>query len=212
MNLLRALEPFVSTRHDRRAGERCDLCSAPVGPDHPHLADVERRALACACRACAMLFTRTGDSASGRWRTVPERHLFDPMFAFTDADWDALGIPVSMAFFFKSSSSGTDGWTAVYPSPAGPVESLLSLEAWAALASQTVLVDTIEPDVEALLVATDGGGSYTCMLVPIHACYALVGHVRKKWRGLDGGEEAHASIDEHLATLMARCETVGRRS
>jgi hypothetical protein len=210
MNLLRALEPFVASRAEGRAGERCDLCSAPLAPDHPHLADVERRSLACACRACALLFMRAGSSSSGRWRTVPERHLFDPTFGLSDAEWDALGIPVSMAFFFKSSAA--EGWTAVYPSPAGPVESLLNLQAWEALASQTVLVDTIEPDVEALLVATDGGGSYTCMLVPIHACYALVGRVRRKWRGLDGGDEAHAAIDDYLANLMTRCDAVAGRS
>jgi hypothetical protein len=210
MNLLRALEPFVASRAAGRAGERCDLCSAPVGPDHPHLADIERRSLACACRACALLFMAAGSSASGRWRTVPERHLFDPSFDFSDAQWDALGIPVSMAFFFKSTSTGS--WTAVYPSPAGPVESLLDLHACEALASQTALVETIEADVEALLVATDGGGSYTCMLVPIHACYALVGRVRRKWRGLDGGDEAHAAIDDYLANLMTRCDAVAGRS
>jgi hypothetical protein len=201
MTALRALQPFVA-RRSRHGGQRCELCSAVLTADHPHLADVEWRALVCACRACALLFGGTG-AAKGKLRAVPDRYRRDPSFALTDAQWDALGIPVSMAFFFKSSTA--KGWTAVYPSPAGPVESLLRLEAWEPIASGTSLVDGIEPDVEALLV-TSSGDRYECMLVPIHECYALVGHVRRRWRGLDGGDEARAAVAEHLGALRARCE------
>jgi hypothetical protein len=203
MTLLRALEPFVA-RQRRGGGQRCELCSALVENEHPHLADVERRVLVCACRACALLFTGPG-AAAGRFRTVPDRYRLDPSFALDDAQWDALGIPVAMAFFFKSSSARA--WTAVYPSPAGPVESLLRLEAWEAIASGTTLVEGIEPDVEALLVTAKSGGDggYECMLVPIHACYALVGEVRRRWRGLDGGEEARSAVAAHLGALRARC-------
>jgi hypothetical protein len=49
------------------------------------------------------------------------------------------------------------------------------------------------------------------MLVPIHACYALVGHVRQHWRGLGGGDDARVAIAEHMGTLRQRCEIVGGR-
>lgn len=202
MSLLGALLPFVTTKRGRRAVQGCELCGAVLEPDHPHLADVEKRSLACACRACGLLFTGAGS----RWRKVPDRHLADPAFRLLDEEWDALGIPVSVAFFFKSTAAA--GWTAVYPSPAGPVESLLRLEAWSAITARTTLAAAIEPDVEALLVNGGRDRAYECILVPIHACYALVGHVRGRWRGLDGGDEARAAIAEYLATLRKRCDAI----
>jgi hypothetical protein len=218
MSLLDALAPYVARKGGRPGSRGCELCGAPLESEHPHLADLDRRALACACRPCALLFARAPSAAGdqgatrARWRTVPDRHLADPHFALEDREWDALGIPVSMAFFLKSSTAGT--WTAVYPSPAGPVESLLRLDAWAAIAGRTPLADTVEPDVEALLVTTaanyDREHTHACMLIPIHACYALVGHVRRRWRGLDGGDEARAAIAERLRALRDRCELVSR--
>jgi hypothetical protein len=162
--------------------------------------------------------TRSG-TAAGRWRTVPDRHLSDPAFTLADLEWETLAIPVAMAFFFRSSavsgdaaSGSTHGWTAVYPSPAGPVESLLRLDTWDRIASRTPLSGFLEPDVEALLVTPNEEGGRDCMLVPIHACYALVGRVRRQWRGLDGGEEARRAIAEHLGALRARCSEAGAGS
>jgi hypothetical protein len=216
MSLLGALGPFVARDGSRRTGRGCELCGALLDPDHPHLADVERHALACACRSCALLFTTTRSGVGSRWRTVPDRHLRDRSFSLTGEEWEALGIPVSMAFFFTSASAAPPSrWSAVYPSPGGPVESLLRLDAWEPIASRTNLATAIEPEVEALLLAAsdDEELTYECMLVPIHACYALVGQVRRRWRGLDGGEEARRAIAEHLATLRARCgELTGERA
>jgi hypothetical protein len=140
---------------------------------------------------------------------LPERYLFDPYFTLRGEQWETLGIPVGVAFFFKSAASrhpdhGAVGWTAIYPSPAGPVESLLPLDLWSAIASRTPLSDVLEPEVEALLVTAIAAGEYECTLVPIHACYALVGRVRRLWRGLDGGEEARVAISEQLGRLRAR--------
>ena len=42
-----------------------------------------------------------------------------------------------------------------------------------------------------------------CLLVPIDACYRLVGLVRLHWRGFDGGSEAWAAIDAFFAELRA---------
>ena len=51
------------------------------------------------------------------------------------------------------------------------------------------------PDVEALLVrGASGGRAPECYLVPIDACYELVGRLRTTWRGFDGGAEAHDEL------------------
>jgi len=209
MSFLDSLRPFVAPRSAHGPTRRCEVCTAPLDADHSHLADVEDRTLACACRRCALLFAHAG-VAKTRWRTVPDRHLHDPSLALTDEEWEALGIPVSMAFFFRSSATGR--WSAVYPSPAGPVESQLRLESWGPVTSRTALAAAMEWDVEALLITPGGDGGYECMLVPIHACYALVGHVRRLWRGLDGGEEARRAIAEHVDALRARCGAVNGES
>src|SRR4029077_10531570 len=72
---------------------------------------------------------------------------------------------------------------AIYPSPAGPTESLLSLDAWARLVETNRVLAELEPDVEALLVnRTNGAREY--YRVSIDRCYALVGLIRKHWRDL----------------------------
>jgi hypothetical protein len=40
--------------------------------------------------------------------------------------------------------------------------------------------------------------------VPIDACYALVGQLRRLWRGFDGGTEAHQAMDDFFAEIAAR--------
>ena len=55
-------------------------------------------------------------------------------FQMTDAQWDSLMIPINMAFFFRSSPDAR--MVAMYPSPAGATESLLSLEAWNEIAAE----------------------------------------------------------------------------
>ncbi|MEY2568480.1 MAG: hypothetical protein QOE35_3009 [Actinomycetota bacterium] len=186
--------------------EKCELCTAPIGSEHGHLVDVEARSLQCACRACWLLFTHEG-AAQGRFRTVPDRYLHDPGLQLTDAEWDSLQVPVGMAFFFRQSD--LDGPVAFYPSPAGATESLLPLETWGDLAARTPLVQTLEPDVEALLVRRRDDGTYQCHLVPVDACYELVGRVRMTWKGFDGGAEAWAAIDAFFDAITDRSRSVG---
>jgi hypothetical protein len=40
--------------------------------------------------------------------------------------------------------------------------------------------------------------------VPIDVCYALVGQLRRVWRGFDGGTEARQAIDDFFADIAAR--------
>jgi hypothetical protein len=68
------------------------------------------------------------------------------------------------------------------------------------------LFASIEDDVEALLVHRDGD-NFECYLVPIDACYELVGLVRLNWKGFDGGEEAKKAIGEFFDGLRERSRT-----
>jgi Family of unknown function (DUF5947) len=191
-------------------GERCELCGEPVGEGHAHVVNLDTRTLVCACRACWLLFTREG-AAQGRYRAVPERYLHDPAFALTGAQWDALQIPVRLAFFFRNSTLGR--FVAFYPSPAGATESLLPLDTWGeVLAANPAMADP-EPDVESLLLDRTNGRA-ECWLVPIDACYELVGLVKLHWKGFDGGEAVWREIGGFLGRLRARSKparTAGSR-
>ena len=76
---------------------------------------------------------------------------------------------------------------AVYPSPAGPIESLLDLDSWQAIAADYPLLDDLQPEVEALLV-NRLHGEHLYYLVPIDECYRLNGLIRLYWRGPVGRE------------------------
>ena len=172
------------------AAERCELCAADISEVHSHIVDLEDRGLLCACRPCALLFTQQG-AASGRYRAVPDRYLAVSGFELAPGQWDALQIPVKIAFFFENSRTGEVG--AFYPSPAGATESLLPLDAWAEIVAANPVLGDVEPDVEAVLIRAEGGGA-SCFVVPIDACYELVGQLRRLWRGFDGGSDVRRAM------------------
>ncbi|GAA4209797.1 DUF5947 family protein [Streptosporangium oxazolinicum] len=183
----------------------CELCAVPAGEDHGHVVNVESRGLLCACRACYLLFTRDTDGRA-RYRAVPRRYLHAPDFPLDAADWDEMQIPVRTAFFFRNSAM--DRTVAFYPSPAGATESLLPLETWERVLAANPAMADVRPDVEALLVDRRPDGGFTCHLVPIDACYELVGLVRLHWKGFDGGQEAREAIEGFFADLRERGRTV----
>ena len=179
------------------SGERCELCAEPIGDEHDHLVDVESRALRCSCRACYLLFV----GGETRLRSVPDRYLSFPDLGLSAAQWEAFQIPVSVAFFFVNSSLSRV--VALYPSPAGATESLLPLDAWAELAAEHPELATMTPDIEALLIRAERGDT-ECFLVPIDACYELVGRLRTTWRGFDGGADARGELDGFFARVRQR--------
>jgi hypothetical protein len=122
----------------------------------------------------------------------------------TSAEWDALQVPVSVAFFMFNSAIGRT--IAFYPSPAGATESALSLGAWRDVEAANAWVRTAAPDVEALLVRRrgDGGAAYECFIVPIDACYELVGRIRLNWQGFDGGDLVRNEIERFFVEVTAR--------
>src|SRR5262249_57742651 len=71
------------------------------------------------------------------------------------------------------------------------------------------LLTTLAADVEALLVrSVQRRGGFECYIVPIDACYELVGRIRRRWKGFDGGEDAWTEIDAFFAEERARTTTV----
>lgn len=178
--------------------ERCEMCSAPLGAGHQHLVEPASRKLICACEPCAILFS---GEAEKKFKRVPRRIRSLPDFRLTDGQWDSLMIPIQLAFFFHSTPDGKV--LALYPSPAGPTESLLALDSWNEVVAQNPVLREMEPDVEALLVnrVTGAGGYY---LVPVDECYKLVGLIRAHWRGLSGGTEVWREIKKFYAGLEAR--------
>jgi hypothetical protein len=185
-----------------RAGEVCELCGEPIPDEHGHLVDLQARNLLCACRGCYLLFVSEG-AGGAHFKSVPERYLAFPDMTLSPQQWDALQIPVSIAFFFLNSSLGRVA--AFYPGPAGATESELALDTWAEVARSNPELETLEPDVEAFLVRSrPHQGGTECYIVPIDACYELVGHLRTLWRGFDGGKEANSKIDEFFADVKAR--------
>jgi hypothetical protein len=208
------------------AQERCELCSEPIAPEHRHLLDLRNRELMCTCRACALLFDRraagapvhsragtgvvAGETrwASGHYRLVPDRRLRIDDLELDDLAWEELRLPVDIAFFFRNSAEGRV--TAFYPSPMGPTESLLRLEAWAELERRNPVLETLEPDVEALLV-NRARGARRHWLVPIDDCYGLVGLIRLHWKGLTGGKEVWTEIARFFDSLDRRSRAASRR-
>lgn len=186
-------------------GERCGMCGEPIADEHSHVANLADRSLMCTCRACYLLFTRVG-AAGGRFVAVPDRYRSDPAFALTTAQWDSLQIPVDLVFFFRQSD--LDRFVACYPGPSGATESMLDLDSWHDVLAANPLLSTMQPDVEAALVRR-AGGAYRCYLVPIDACYELVGIVRTHWTGFHGGDEVWARIDGFFDRIQRRCTPAG---
>jgi hypothetical protein len=184
--------------------ERCEMCGEQLDArhGHGHVVDVEKRSLACTCRACYLLFTRDGAGRS-RYRAIPDGVRHDPERPLSALDWEALDIPVSTVFLFHNSALGRV--VACYPSPAGPTECELDLDAWARLTQQYPLLASIAPDVEALYVTRSDTG-IEAYAVGVDACYALVGQVRMRWSGLDGGEEVRQTLAAFLADLRQRSQ------
>ncbi|MGI8847528.1 MAG: DUF5947 family protein [Candidatus Dormibacteria bacterium] len=195
---LAVLKRFMSKR---APAVSCELCAAPVAehPHHEHLFDPAVRNLLCSCTPCALLFPADADR---KYLRVARRLFALSGFTMSDLQWESLAIPVGMAFVHRTRDGGVG---ALYPSPAGPTESLLPLEGWAELVEANPILDRLEPEVEALLI-NRVGARRDYYIAPIDRCYELVGLIRVSWRGLSGGHEVWERIDEFFGTLAATAD------
>lgn len=182
----------------RSTAERCELCSAELSPDHQHLLDPQKRQIVCSCDGCAILFC---GQAGAHYLRVPRRIRSLSGFVMPDLQWESLMIPINLAFFYRHTGAGKV--MAMYPSPAGAIESLLSLESWTEIAAEHPALQKMEPDVETFLVnRVDTPPEY--YIVPIDECYRLVGLIRMHWRGLSGGTEVWKEIHQFFHDLKSR--------
>ena len=195
LTALASLRRFMRPRAVR---EQCELCSAELADEHTHLLELANRRLTCACEPCAILFS---DQAAGKYRRVPRRGQFLPDFHLTDIAWASLDLPINLAFFVQSTAAGRV--LALYPSPGGATEALVSREAWQMLTEDNPSLRDFEPDVEALLV-NRMGEARECYRVGIDACYKLVGLIRTHWRGVSGGPAMWDEVREFFNSLKER--------
>jgi hypothetical protein len=202
----RAFDVLRRFARPRPPVERCDLCGLELGPEHDHLVEPASRRLVCACTPCAILFS---DRADARFKRVPRRVRRLTGLRMTDAQWDDLRLPINLAFFYYSTPRSKV--LACYPSPAGATESLLDLAAWEEIRADNPMLESMEPDVEALLVDRVGrdrglggvAGEARCFMVPIDQCYRLVGIIRSHWSGFSGGDLVWQEIDRFFADVGA---------
>lgn len=186
--------------------DHCGLCARVVGADHPHLLDTQQRTLVCSCHACATLF-ESKQLPDQQFRLVPQDIYVLRDVAFTDLMWTSLSIPVDLAFLYFDTVANRV--VALYPGAMGAAEAQLHDDAWAQLVSANPELGTILPDVQALLVNRTRGAREH-WVAPIDLCYALVGLIRLRWRGLSGGEEVWAALDKFLAGVRNRAVRMPR--
>jgi Family of unknown function (DUF5947) len=188
-SLRRYMQPRKAARH------RCELCSAELADKHSHLVELASRRLCCACEPCAILFT---NPAAPKYRRVPRRVECLTDFRLTELQWQALQLPINLAFFLHSTAAGRV--VAFYPSPAGATEALPPPDAWQDLIDENPCLRHLEPDVEALLVHRLGEAP-EYYRVGVDVCYELVGLVRVHWRGLSGGTAVWKEISRFFTSL-----------
>jgi hypothetical protein len=187
--------------------EHCEMCNRELGQHHQHLLEPITRRLVCSCDACAILFNSQGQT---KYKRVPRRTRYLSDFRMTDGQWDGLMMPINMAFFFKSTPQGRV--IALYPSPAGATESLLSLDTWEQIELENPALQEMEADVEALLVNrighSRGFANPEYYVVPVDECFRLVGLIRSRWQGFSGGTDVWREIAQFFSELKTKSAPV----
>ena len=197
--LLANLQRFTRRKE---GADSCELCGAEIGAKHRHLLRMTDRRVVCGCDACAILF-----ESGARFRTVPCDVRLCEDFAMTDLEWNALAIPVRLAFVCHEGYCCNP--TIRYPSPVGATEAGVDARSWTEIVARNPVLRLLRPHVESLLINRIGE-PYEHYLVPIDECYRLTGIIRTEWRGFSGGAEVWQSIRAFLASLRERATRARR--
>ncbi len=182
--------------------ERCDICGAGIQEKHNHLLELDERRILCVCASCW-----AQRSADPQYRPTGSRVLWLEGFELADEVWARLQIPIGLAFFMWS--SGTEGMVAMYPSPAGATESELELTAWEELRQANPVLDSLEPDAEALVINRISEPPQFA-IVPIDECYALVGSIKANWEGISGGAAIEREVPGFFDGIRERAVVTAR--
>ncbi|MGI8952068.1 MAG: DUF5947 family protein [Chitinophagaceae bacterium] len=186
----------IATPLQEEVIEKCDFCGRILSPNHRHLVDLSAMKFMCTCEMCMITMAE-----AGTYKPLPQRSLRLEGFNMSDALWSDFLIPVNMAFFVLS--SGRNGAVAYYPAPTGATESKLKMEAWYQLTQINPLLNSLAPDLEALLInRLDTIGQY--YIVPIDKCYELIGRIRITWKGIFGGKEVNDVIRQFFEELKEK--------
>lgn len=201
---------------ERAPVERCEICGVELPPNHGHLFEPVGRQVICACDHCSVSMGVQSPADAAQYvnpdspvrplRRIPRDARYLTNFQLTDGQWDSLLIPVGLAFFYDSTPS--ERVVAMYPGPAGATESLLSFETWQEVSKENPILNTLNPDVEALLVNRISG-KRDYYIAPIDKCYELVGLMRMHWKGLSGGTEVWQEITRYFTNLEEHATRVG---
>ena len=192
MNPVAAFQTLRRLVPQADAAEHCGLCRQALAPQHDHLIDPRTRRLVCSCQACAILF----NNPAAQYKRVPKQVRFLSDCDISDADWDALMIPIGIAFFVKQSTDGSDRCRRLLSKPgrAGGIACCLSKMC-------TRQSTGWSPDTQALLV---NRAAREYFVLPIDECYRLVGLMRAHWKGLSGGSEVWREMQLFFAEMKGR--------
>ena len=195
-----------------RAGRALRAVRRRRSPTSTATSSTSSSAASCARAAAATCCSRPRAPAAAATAPCPTATCRSPTSSCRRGQWDALQIPVSVAFFFLNST--LDRVAAFYPSPAGATESLLSLDTWDEVVGRQPRAGDAgarRRGVPRRAPTAARRRRAECFLVPIDACYELVGQLRRLWRGFDGGSEAHDALDAFFADVRARARPARRR-
>jgi hypothetical protein len=169
--------------------ERCELCRASLPSGHAHLLEMRAGQVRCACASCGGKY---GTAEEGFLPVAPRKEKLAG-FALTDAGWSQFQIPIDLAFLVRKA----DGLVALYPGPAGIVQSQASGEAWEDLTAQNPILTELAAEVEALAINRVHGRREAWRLSIDH-CFSLAGTLRREWHGLSGGPKVWEAIEHYF--------------
>lgn len=175
--------------------EHCDLCDLTVPSKHRHLLHLEERRILCVCATCWAI--RSGDAA---FRPAGNRTLWLEEFRLADELWASFGVPIGLCFFFNSGSAKKI--IGLYPSPAGATECELYLDAWDELKSLNPVLETLEIDIEALIINRLAEPAQYA-IVPIDQAYELVGLIKANWEGISGGQGLKTAVEAFFESVKS---------
>ncbi len=177
-------DPPVAARERPRPGERCEMCAEP----DPGRARSRRRPRAaqprCAPAAAATCSSPRPAPAVSRYRAVPDRYLSFPDFAALPRPVGRAADPGERGLLLPQLDPGPGG--GLLPEPGRGHGVAAAPRHLGRDGRRQSRLATLLPDVEAFLVRvrSPGRGAAECYLVPIDACYELVGTAAPAVAGL----------------------------